>query len=91
MLKNPQDRSEAIRGPLEALGGKLEQFWLSFGESDLLIVVQLPDNLSAAAIAMAVLASGSIKSYKTTPLMSPKEGVEAMRKAAGSSYRPATG
>jgi uncharacterized protein with GYD domain len=90
LLKNPHDRSEVVRAAVEPLGGRLEQCWLSFGENDIVIIVQMPDNVSAAAIAIAVAATGALKSLKTTPLMSIQEGMEAMRKAAGTNYRPAT-
>ena len=90
LLQKPQDRAEAIRGPIEALGGRLEHVWLSFGESDLVVVMQMPDNVSAAAMALAVSAGGALKAYKTTPLLTVQEGMEAMRKAAGSSYRAVT-
>lgn len=90
MLKKPQDRGEAIRGFLEAMGGRLEQFWLTFGDNDVVIIVEMPDSVSAAAIAMAVAATGALKSYKTTPLLSGKDGMEAMRKGSMSTYRPAT-
>ena len=50
--------------------------------------MQMPDNVSAAAFALAVAAGGAFKSHKTTPLMSMEEGIEAMKKAGGTGYRP---
>lgn len=52
--------------------------------------MEAPDNVSAAAIGLAVSAGGACKAYKTTPLISIDEGIEAMRKAgqAASAYRP---
>ena len=44
----------------------------------------MPENTDAAAFAMAVAASGAVKTIKTTPLLSVEEGIEAMRKAQGS-------
>jgi uncharacterized protein with GYD domain len=87
-LKNPQDRSKAVQGAIEELGGKVEGFWLSFGESDIVGVIRMPDNVSAAAFAIAVAAGGACKSVKTTPLMTMDEGQAAMKKAAASKYRP---
>ena len=87
-LKNPQDRSKTVQGVIEELGGKIEGFWMAFGESDLVAVVQMPDNISAAAFAMAASAGGACKSIKTTPLMAMADCVAAMKKAAASSYRP---
>ena len=87
-LKNPQDRSKAIQGAIEELGGKAEGFWMSFGESDIIGVIQMPDNISMAAFAMACAAGGACKSVNTTPLMTVDEGQAAMKKAATSKYRP---
>ena len=87
-LKNPPDRSKAVTGAVEELGGKVEGFWMSFGESDIIGVVQMPDNVSMAAFAFAVAAGGACKSVNTTPLMTMDEGQAAMKKAAASKHRP---
>ena len=50
----------------------------------------MPDNVSAAGIAMAFASGGACKSVKTTPLLTVEEGVEAMKKAGKTGYRPAT-
>jgi uncharacterized protein with GYD domain len=89
LVKNPQDRSEAVRPAIEQLGGRIESFYMTFGEYDLVCIVKMPDNASAAAFSIAAAAGGAVKAIKTTPLMTTQEGVEAMRKAGKSSYRPA--
>jgi uncharacterized protein with GYD domain len=86
MLKNPQDRSKAVQGAVEALGGKVERFWMAFGDYDIVGVVQMPDAVSAAAFSMAVAAGGACRAVKTTPLLSVEEGVTAMQKAATCGY-----
>jgi uncharacterized protein with GYD domain len=91
MMKNPQNRQEAIAPVVERLGGRLEALWLAFGEYDTVAIVQMPDNVSAAAFGIAASGGGAVKAFKTTPLMSPQEGVEAMRKAGGAGYRPPGG
>jgi uncharacterized protein with GYD domain len=88
MVKNPQNRLDAVRPVIEKLGGKLEGGWLAFGEYDIIAICQMPNNASAAAFAMAAAAGGAVKAFKTTPLMTVEEGVEAMKKAAGGGYRP---
>jgi uncharacterized protein with GYD domain len=88
MLKNPQNRIEMVAPALERLGGRFEGAWLAFGEYDIVAIMSLPDNVSAAAFSMAVSAGGSIKMLTTTPLMDVNEGVEAMRKAQTSGYQP---
>ena len=60
ILKNPQDRSQAVKGAVEKLGGKIERFWLSFGDYDTVGIVQMPDSVSAAAFSMAVGAGGPV-------------------------------
>src|SRR5215831_14526611 len=88
MVKSPQNRLEAVRPVIERLGGKIEGGWLSFGEYDVTVICQMPNNVSAAAFSMAAAAGGAVKAVKTTPLMSMEEAIEAMRKAGGAGYRP---
>ena len=87
-VKNPQDRTDAIRPAVEGLGGKVVATFLSFGDYDIVAVIELPDHVSAAAFAMAGAAGGALKAVKTTPLLTTQEGREAMAKAASSGYRP---
>ena len=89
LVANPQDRIEAVRPAIEKLGGRIIQAWFSFGDYDIVVIADLPDNVSAAAIAMAFAAGGACKSVQTTPLISPAEAVQALRKAGECGYRPA--
>lgn len=88
MVRNPQNRIEAIQPVVEKLGGTIEGGWLAFGDYDVILICQLPDNVSAAAFAMAGSAGGALKAVKTTPLMTIDEAMEAMRAAAAAEYRP---
>ena len=91
-MKNPQNRVEAVgRKVCEAVGGKFVGGWLCFGEYDLVIIVDVPDNQSMAAIALGVGAGGAIKAAKTTVLMTGTEGVGALEKATtvAKQYKPA--
>ena len=63
-------------------------FYNSFGEYDAVVIAELPDNEAAAGIAMAAAAGGAVKAIKTTPLMTVKEGLGAMRKAKRARYQP---
>jgi len=90
LLANPQDRLEAIKPALEQLDGSLVAGWLAFGEHDIVAIVDLPTNVSAAALSMAFGAGGTVKAVKTTPLLTMEEAVEAMQLAADSVYAPAT-
>ena len=87
LLNKPVNRSEAIRKAVEELGGKVEGAWFSFGDCDVVLIVQMPDNASVAALSLAVAAGGAIQGGKTTPLMTMDEGLTAMKKAATSTYR----
>src|ERR1700740_1048669 len=88
MIANPQDRFDAVRGPIEKLGGRILQSYFAFGEYDLVAITEMPDNVSAAAMAVAFAAGGSLRNNKTTALRPNAEGLEAMRKAATCGYRP---
>lgn len=88
LIANPQDRFDAVRGPIEKLGGRILQSYFAFGEHDVIVITEMPDNVSAAAIALAFAAGGSLRNYKTTTLMSNAEGLDAMRRAAACGYRP---
>ncbi len=88
-IKEPQDRLEAVRPALEALGGKIVVGGYPFGEYDVLVVIEAPDDTTAASFALAVAAGGAAKSAKTTRLLSRQEWIESLRKAQSSQYRPA--
>ena len=90
-IRNPQNRLEALRPAIEGLGGRIESFYYAFGENDIVAIVEFPDNISVAAFSVAASAGGAVTSIKTTPLMTVDEGMEMLRKAAGSSYRPPGG
>ena len=79
-LKDPQDPVEALRPTLEDLGAKILVAGFPFGEYDLLVVYEAPDDMTAASVAMAVAAAGEVKSAKTTRLLSGPEWLESLRK-----------
>ena len=89
LLSHPQDRIEAVRPAIERLGGKIKNAWFAFGDHDVILITEMPDNVSAAAISIAFAGGGACKSVQTTPLLSTEEAVQAMKKAAESGYRPA--
>ena len=90
LVEKPQNRIEAVRPAIEKLGGRIESAWFAFGDYDAVLVIQMPTNVDASAIAMAFAGGGACKAVKTTPLLTPEEAVEAMKKAAGAGYRAAT-
>lgn len=88
LLKDPQHRLEAIKPAIERLGGTVVNGWFMFGDYDLLVICELPDNISAAALSMAISAGGAVKAVTIAPLMSFEDGLEAMRKAKAAEYAP---
>jgi uncharacterized protein with GYD domain len=90
MAKNPQDRIEAVRPAIEKLGGKLISGYMAFGKYDLIAIADMPNNVAAAAFAIAATAGGAVSKLHTTPLMSTKDGMEAMKRATASNYKAPT-
>ena len=75
----------------QAVGGKFVGGWLCFGDYDLVLIADVPDNESMAAVALGVAAGGAIKASKTTVLMTGTEGEGALKKAdaVAKAYKPA--
>jgi uncharacterized protein with GYD domain len=90
LVQEPQDRIEKVRPAIEGLGGRIECAYYAFGEHDVVLILEMPDNTKAAAIALAVGAGGACSAYRTTVLLTPEEAMEAMADAAASVYQPAT-
>lgn len=72
-------RRAAAESALKGVGGKLEVFYFALGETDVFAIADVPDNASAAAVSLAVSASGAVQT-KTIVLMSPEEMDQAAKK-----------
>ena len=90
LIANPQDRFEAVRGPIEKLDGNIKDSYFAFGPSDAVLITEMPDNVSAAAIALAFAAGGACRNCQTTALMTAAEAMDAMRNAGTCGYKPIT-
>ena len=88
LIKKPEDRREVARAIVEKLGGKLHGFWFAFGEHDGLVLIEAPDNVSAAAFSVGISAGGSLRSAETTVLFTVEEAIDMLQKAQGLPYRP---
>ena len=88
LMANPEDRREAARSYIESVGGKLHGFWYAFGSHDGYNLWEAPDNVSMAAVAIAIGAGGALRSIETTVLLSVDETIDALRTAAQVRYRP---
>jgi uncharacterized protein with GYD domain len=87
MTQNPEDRSEVFRRLTEAMGGTLLSWYYTFGEYDVLVIYEAPDESTAAAIVLAATSAGHLSSVRTTVVLSAEQGVETMRKAGKATYR----
>jgi uncharacterized protein with GYD domain len=88
LIAKPQNRSAVVKKAVENLGGTFNGSWLSFGDYDLVLFIDMPNNVSAAALALAAAAGGSLKAIKTTPLLTIDQAMAALRKAGKSGYKP---
>jgi uncharacterized protein with GYD domain len=73
-------RRAAIDKLVQGLGGKLEAFYFAFGGDDVVVIADLPDQKTAAAVGLAVNASGTT-ALKTVVLLTPEEIDESARVA----------
>jgi uncharacterized protein with GYD domain len=88
LIQNPEDRRKAARTYIESVGGKLHGFWYSFGDQDGWNLWEAPDNVSMAAVALAIGSGGALSSIETTVLLSVEEVMDALNKAKSVRYRP---
>ena len=87
LAENPEDRRHAARGYIEAVGGQLHGFWYAFGEYDAYNLWEAPDNVSMAAVALAITGGGALSKLETTVLLTVEETMDAMRRARDIGYR----
>lgn len=72
-------RRAAVEAAVKSLGGKLEAMYFAFGKHDTVTIIDVPDNVAAAALALAVNASGGAVT-RTTTLLTPEEVDQAIKK-----------
>ena len=83
LVKNPEDRSIAVKSLVEKLGGKLLAFYYTYGDYDGFLIADMPDNVSSLATVMAAFSAGGTAKLKTTVIITVEEAMEAMKKASG--------
>jgi uncharacterized protein with GYD domain len=81
-------RRAAVEQLIKTLGGKVEAFYYALGDDDVIVIVDLPDNTTAAAISLAINSTGAVQ-VKTVPLLTTEEIDEAAKKSVD--YRPPRG
>jgi uncharacterized protein with GYD domain len=88
LVKKPEDRRAAAREYIESVGGRLRGFWYAFGHHDGYTLWEAPDNVSMAAVALAIGAGGALSSIQTTVLLTVEDTLAAMERAQSVRYRP---
>ena len=91
LIAKPEDRRQAAQSYIEAVGGTLHGFWYAFGPQDGYTLWEAPDNVSMAAVAVALSAGGALSPLETTVLMTVEDTMEAMERAQLVRYRPPGG
>ena len=87
LIDNPEDRRAAAQKYIESVGGKLHGFWYAFGTHDGYNLWEAPDNVSMAAVALAITSGGALSSYETTVLLTVEDTIAALRKAGDIAYK----
>jgi uncharacterized protein with GYD domain len=87
LMEKPEDRRAAATTYIESVGGKLHGFWYAFGEFDAYNLWEAPDNVSMAAVAVAISGGGALSKFETTPLLTVEETLEALERARSVRYR----
>jgi uncharacterized protein with GYD domain len=91
LIQNPEDRRSAVGELVQSLGGNLQGFWYAFGGHDGFLLVEAPDNVSAAAVSVAASSAGGVRTIDTTVLLTVEEMLDALGRAGGASYTPPGG
>jgi uncharacterized protein with GYD domain len=78
-------RRAAIEKLFSSVGSKVEAFYYAFGDTDLFVIADVPDNITAAALSLTVNAAGAATA-KVTVLLTAEEIDAAAKKTPG--YRP---
>jgi uncharacterized protein with GYD domain len=86
LIDNPEDRRAAAESYIESVGGKLHGYWYAFGAHDGFTLWEAPDNVSMAAVALAISSGGALSSLETTVLLTVEETLEALRTAGEIQY-----
>ena len=91
VIKNPQDRTEAIRTIFESVGDRLEHYYIAFEENTIYLVGEIPDQDSLAALVTSIWGGGVSMSIKAKPIITATEAVAVFKKAGNIAYRSPSG
>jgi uncharacterized protein with GYD domain len=85
--RQPRGSPKGAESYIESVGGKLHGFWYAFGSHDGYNLWEAPDNVSMAAVALAIGGGGALSSFETTVLLTVDETMDALRKAGQVQYQ----
>ena len=81
MVEKPVDRTSLISKACEAFGGTLLSIYIAFGDDDVIVITELPDDISASAFSAQIAVAGTASNFSTTQLLSMSDWVKACEKA----------
>jgi uncharacterized protein with GYD domain len=87
-VKSPKNRLDALKPAVAQMGGKIVAAYYTFGKDDVILIVDMPDNVSAAAFSIAACTGDAVMNVVTTVLMPMTDGPKILRKAGKSTYKP---
>jgi len=87
LINQPEDRRGAAQSYIESVGGQLHGFWYAFGSHDGYTLWEAPDNVSMAAVVLAIAGGGALSPMETTVLLTVEETMEALGRAAQVRYQ----
>jgi uncharacterized protein with GYD domain len=89
MLDKPEDRAQALRGFLEQGGGRLIEYYVTFGDDDFLLITEAPDEKAVLAALVPPAASGAVTDLKTCLAITSAQAKDAFAqaKANAAKYR----
>ena len=81
MVETPQDREVLARQAIESLGGKLHHYFFSFGQHDIIVIMEFADDVDMAALALRVTSNGYFSHGETTKLLTSADAMSAISRA----------
>ncbi len=87
MINSPGDRTAAVRQVLASIGGSLESVYWMFGTHDGIVILDVPDSVSAAAVSVAVTSTGAFKHLETHELLTQEQLGQVLQQAKDATQR----
>jgi len=81
LVDKPEDRFVKTTRLLQSIGGRLHNYFFSFGDFDIVLIYELDDNVTAASLAMVLKTTGAVTDVETTPLLTMEEAIKSMSMA----------